>query len=186
VNVDTSVNLLAGHDYILDDCSSPCGDNRGGPVTVTLTDPTGKVIISRQEDTGGDPNGEEFRAQYSATYLIHVSDGEAWIDPDCAGNLTTYCHLSINHTHKGLFSNDFDSDWLALKLIAGRKYTITYTGAPIPDLTMRDKAGKALAHWVEPYPPSVTYRPSKSALYYLDVSQGWSGHVYDPYTITLK
>jgi hypothetical protein len=185
MTVDTPVNLLAGHDYILDDCSGPCGGDGGGPVIVTLTDPTGKVVISRQEFTDGEPNGEEFRAQYTATYFLHVTDGDAWIDPDCAGNLTTYCHLS-NHTHKGLFSNDSDRDWLTVKLIAGKKYTITYTGEPALDLTLRDKAGKALTHWVEPYPPSVTYRPTRSGLYYLDVYEGWVGGVRELYTITLK
>jgi hypothetical protein len=186
MTVDIPVNLIAGHDYVFDYCSAPCGSGSDAPIITTLTDPTGRVIISRQAWTDGEVTGEEFRAQYSATYFIHVTDGEAWIDPDCAGNLTTYCHLSINHTHKGLFSNDIDRDWLAVKLIAGRKYTIIYTGAPALDLTMRDKAGKALAHWSEPYPPSVTYRPSKSGLYYLDVFEGWTGSIYDPYTITLR
>jgi hypothetical protein len=51
---------------------------------------------------------------------------------------------------------------------------------------LRDKAGKALTHWVEPYPPSVTYRPTRSGLYYLDVYEGWVGGVRELYTITLK
>jgi hypothetical protein len=62
VIVDTPINLIAGHDYVLmaetDDMADP----------VTLRGPGGEIVVT--VPSWSELHGTEFRAPYTATYFI--------------------------------------------------------------------------------------------------------------------
>jgi hypothetical protein len=96
--VDTPINLIAGHDYAL----MAETDDMGDPAT--LRGPGGEIVAT--VPSWSELHGTEFRAPYTATYFIERDETvRASVVPDCRGDLTTLCHLSVNHTR------EVDSSW---------------------------------------------------------------------------
>lgn len=171
---DIPVNLLANHDYAFVYIQLDLA-------TIELLDPSGNVLIVGSQ-SGGDWIGTEFRAKYAATYTIRLINAQrsgAEVVPDCKGNAQTLCHISVNHTQSGQISWDSDSDWRAVRLLAGRDYhiecvTIDYNyTSPCTDrvvTTIHDVNGKALSN--------DAIHITKTGTYYLDtwaenVDEGW-------------
>jgi hypothetical protein len=122
VIIDTPVNLIAGHDYVLiaetDDMADPA----------TLRGPGGEIIVT--VPSWSEPHGTEFRALYTATYFIeHDETVRASVMPDCRGDLTTLCHLSVNHTREGDSSWPTDVDAFKVRLNHAYTYVISMTGS---------------------------------------------------------
>jgi hypothetical protein len=188
VIVDTPINLLAGHDYILtaEHCASP------GSPDVALKGPGGDIVVTVSGIC--DTRGVEFRAQYTATYFIEYDDAgtTAEVAPDCRADLTTLCHLAVNHTKDGDFNWPRDVD--AFKVTLNRAYTYVFTltgfaagGDNGKLLRVLDKSGVVLKSVYGPYDPvtTLTFRPSKTDTYYFQ-GFGAADDEFYRYTLTLR
>jgi hypothetical protein len=185
--IDTPINLLAGHDYILlaegfDDAHAP----------VVLKGPGGETVVT--DPSWPDANGVEFRAPYSATYFIEYDDAttDGWLEPDCRGDLTTLCHLSVNHTREGVFQWIRDIDTFAVRLNRAYTYTVSMTGHSYGDntktLRVIDNHGVILKKsftYVEPPLTTLTFHPSQTGTYYIQGLCGADDYGFS-YTLTLR
>jgi hypothetical protein len=187
VIVDTPINLIAGHDYIL-----LAEDHDGSSALVTLKGPGGEVIVTEQAEF--DANGVEFRAPYTATYFIEYDDvvSWAWLEPDCRGDLTTLCHLSVNHTRDGVFSWVRDVDTFKVRLNHAYTYVVSLTGHSGSENTKRlrviDSRGVVLKESftvVDPPLTTLTFHPPQTGTYYLQGLCGNDDYGFS-YTLTLR
>jgi hypothetical protein len=122
VIVDTPINLIAGHDYAL----MAETDDMGDPVA--LRGPGGEIVAT--VPSWSELHGTEFRAPYTATYFIeHDETVRASVVPDCRGDLTTLCHLSVNHTREVDSSWRSDVDAFKVRLNHAYTYVISMTGS---------------------------------------------------------
>jgi hypothetical protein len=185
--IDTPINLLAGHDYTFvvanDQVSAP----------ITLKGPGGEVVVSL--NTSEPANGVEFRAQFTATYFIEYDDAlqSFWgISPDCRGDLTTLCHISVNHTKEGIFQWDSDVD--AFKVTLNRAYTYVFSmtghslnGDNTKTLTLTDSRGTILtqASTINDPLTTLTFHPSQTGTYYFLGRCGADDYGFH-YTLTLR
>jgi hypothetical protein len=187
--VDIPVNLIAGHDYAL------VVETQLNRVPVTLKDPSGAVVVT----TLGfpDPNGEEFRAQYSATYFIEYDDAVptlAQIVSDCHGGIDTLCHLAVNHTKARNFEWRRDID--AYRVYLNRAYTYTfsldrpgYESECETDLNIMDTSGVILKNSPFDYNGTclhtLTFHPLRTGTYYFQALAVPDDEGFD-YTLTLR
>jgi hypothetical protein len=186
--IDTPIDLIAGHDYILT-ASNEAGDG----VPVTLKGPGGEVVITMGNFYPA--RGEEFRAQYSATYFVEYDDTPyvGWsLTPDCRGDLATLCHLAVNHTKDGVFQWDSDTD--AFKVTLNRAYTYTFSMTGYggdndysKTLTLTDSHGIILkqASTINDPLTTLTFHPSRTGTYYFLGRCGADDFGFS-YTLTLR
>jgi hypothetical protein len=188
VIIDTPINLIAGHDYVL------TAENEKSTDLVTLKGPGGEVVVSLVSNEP--PPGVEFRAQFTATYFVEY-DSEAqifWgIEPDCRGDLTTLCHISVNHTKNGIFQWDSDVD--AFKVTLNRAYTYVFSMTGVGDsaddysktLTLTDSRGTVLKQAATINEPltTLTFHPSWTGTYYF-LGRNTAEDLGFPYTLTLR
>jgi hypothetical protein len=189
VIVDTPVNLIAGHDYLLW-VEDVCGDDLGSR-DASLKDPGGNTVITV---TGFcDATGGEFRAKYTATYFIEYDDIEVSVKviPDCSKDITTHCHIAVNHTKFSRFDWVGDIDMRSVYLNSHYGYTFTLDAGPEPPddtkgLVLLDKSGRTLAT-SEFTTDLVTlpFHPPRTGTYYIGAYNGSDESAYD-YTLTLR
>lgn len=188
--VDIPVDLLAGHDYAL--VAQDFCDN--GPSTATLRDPNHVVVATVNVMGFCIGGGEEFRAQYTATYFIEYDDAvelTAEVVPDCRKDLTTLCHLAVNHTKEGAFSWVRDTDTFKVSLNRAYTYVFSMTGHSNEDnskfMRIIDSHGVVLNEIYTDVdsPNTLTFHPSRTGTYYFQ-GQCAADDFGFPYTLTLR
>jgi hypothetical protein len=187
--VDTPVDLLAGHDYVLvagDFCDA-------GPGTAILRGPNHVVVATVSVMGLCIAGGEEFRAQYTATYFIEYDDAvvTAEVVPDCRKDLATLCRLAVNHTKEGTFQWYGDTDTFKVSLNRAYTYVFSMTGYSDDDnsrfLRIMDSHGVVLN---ESYTDNdslgtLTFHPSRTGTYYFQGDCAAEDHGFH-YTLTLR
>src|SRR2546421_227075 len=109
---ECAANLVKGQDYVL----GVGHDEQEG--TAELINPANISTITQPFELGWEyPVGREFRAAYTAKYLIRLTASEdgaglsAWLDSDCQANTKTLCSLSPGANVSGTNSTPNDYDW---------------------------------------------------------------------------
>jgi hypothetical protein len=189
VIVDAPIDLIAGHDYVLVTEAQPLDGS-----LVILKGPGGEVVVSLVSLTPA--RGVEFRAPFTATYFIEYDSDvvDYWgVTPDCRGDLTTLCHISVNHTKNGVF--EWDSDVDTFKVTLNRAYTYVFSmtgvGASFGDftktLTLMDSHGTVLkqASTINDPLTTLTFHPSRTGTYYFLGRCGADDFGFH-YTLTLR
>jgi hypothetical protein len=163
--VDTPINLIAGHDYAL----MAETDDMGDPAT--LRGPGGEIVAT--VPSWSELHGTEFRAPYTATYFIERDETvRASVVPDCRGDLTTLCHLSVNHTREVDSSWRKDVDAFKVRLNHAYTYVISMTGSGDDKagyVRLVDSQGVILKNAFIVISPlaTLTIRPPQTGTYYI-------------------
>jgi hypothetical protein len=169
------VDLVKGRDYLI---QAEHDDQTYG--VADLVNPAGVATITNIHE------GREFRAAYSATYQIRMTQVEdllVEILTDCKAGAKTQCTLAAGKAKPGRASSFNDKDWYRVNLAKGRAYTATLSaGEATVGLTLLDQGGKQVAfdRGGANHPATIRFKATYTGPYFVQTAGGYE------YTVAVK
>ncbi len=169
-----AVTLTAGQSYVFTVSTNPTNAGVGTGLLGRVYDSAGHIVATSGGSSGDSNAFPSLTATTSGTYYLSVRSNlpggsylinSATYTDDFADHIGTTGTLTVGGTATGVFEVDYDDDWFAVELVAGRSYSFS---SPTAGIAMFDAQGNPMGAntgWEDFH-----VSPTVSGTYYLGAS----------------